>query len=68
MAEWISEHSAVKDETERILWNNRMRYTRPSEMAPELQVFLETYIPENLRQNRPVYFWFDVYDIEEERL
>ena len=68
VADWITAHSKITDETERILWNNKMRYTRPCDMAPKLQVFLETYIPENLRKNRPVYVWFDIYDIEEERL
>jgi len=68
VAAWIGEHSRVKDETERVVWNNQMRYTRPCDMPPELQVFLEGYIPENLRKNRPVYVWFDVYDIEEQRI
>jgi len=68
VAQWITAHSKITDETERILWNNKMRYTRPCDMAPELQLFLESYIPENLRKNRPVYVWFDVYDIEEQRL
>ncbi len=68
MAAWISEHSTVKDETRRVVWNNKLRHTRPCDMPPELQVFLEGYIPQNLRKNRPVYVWFDVYDIEEQRI
>jgi hypothetical protein len=68
VADWITEHSKIKDETERVVWNNKMRHTRPCDMPPELQVFLEGYIPQFLRKNRPVYVWFDVYDIEEQRL
>lgn len=68
IAAWISEHSKIKEPTEVVLWNNKMRYTRPCDMPPELQVFLEGYIPKFLRKDRPVYVWFDVYDIEEQRL
>jgi hypothetical protein len=68
VAAWITECSKIQDETERVVWNNKMRHTRPCDMPPELQVFLEGYIPQNLRKNRPVYVWFDVYDIEEERI
>ncbi|MEX1116288.1 MAG: DUF5069 domain-containing protein [Akkermansiaceae bacterium] len=68
VADWITEHSKIKDETARVVWNNKMRHTRPCDMPPELQVFLEGYIPQFLRKNRPVYVWFDVYDIEEQRL
>lgn len=68
VAEWITAHSKITGETERVLWNNKMRHTRPCDMAPELQVFLEGYIPQFIRKDRPVYVWFDVYDIEEQRL
>lgn len=68
VAAWIMENSKVKDTTEVVLWNNKMRCTRPCDMPVELQVFLEAYIPKFIRRNRPVYVWFDVYDIEEQRL
>lgn len=68
VAAWITEQSKITGETERVVWNNQMRHTRPCDMPTELQVFLEGYIPQCLRKNRPVYVWFDVYDIEEERL
>ncbi len=68
VAEWITATSKIKDETERIAWNNKIRHTRPCDMSPELQLFLEGYIPQFIRKNRPVYVWFDVYDIEEQRL
>lgn len=68
VAEWITANSKIKDQTERVLWNNKMRCTRPCDMVPELQLFLEGYIPQFIRKDRPVYVWFDVYDIEEQRL
>lgn len=68
VAEWITSNSKITDKTERVLWNNKMRYTRPCDLAPELQLFLEGYIPQFIRKDRPVYVWFDVYDIEEQRL
>jgi hypothetical protein len=68
VAAWITANSKVTDSTEVVRWNNKMRATRPCDMPIELQVFLEGYIPQFIRKNRPVYVWFDVYDIEEQRL
>lgn len=68
VAGWITEHSKVRKDIDRIVWNNEMRHTRPCDLPPDVQEFLEGYIPENVRGNRPVYVWFDVYDLEEERL
>ena len=68
VAEWIQENSKVKDRRQLIQWNNDRRYTRISEMPIELQEFLEGYIPEFIPEGKIVYYWFDVYDIEEERI
>lgn len=68
MDAWIIASSKVKEPAEVVVWNNKMRSTRPCDMPAELQVFLEGYIPRFIRKNRPVYVWFDVYDIEEERI
>lgn len=68
VADWITAHSKVKDFAEVVAWNNKLRHMRPCDMPPELQLFLEGYIPKYLRKNRPVYVWFDVYDIEEQRI
>ncbi len=67
VGEWIKAHTTVKDAADVVAWNNKMRYMRPCDMPPELQLFLEGYIPE-FASGRPVYVWFDVYDIEEKRL
>ena len=68
VADWITAHSKVKDRVEVVQWNNKLRHTRPCDMPPELQLFLEDYVLKFLRKNRPVYVWFDVYDLEEERI
>lgn len=68
VAAWIEEHSRIKDRAQVIAWNNKLRYTRPCDMPIELQQFLEDYIPKFVPKNRPIYVWFDVYDLEEERI
>ena len=68
VAKWIEEHSKIKKRTEVIAWNNKLRCTRVCDMPIELQEFLEGYIPKFIPKNRPVYVWFDVYDIEEKRI
>ena len=64
----VAKNAKSRDKIEIIKWNNSLRDKRISEMAPELQEFLEGYIPENIPSNRVVYVWFDVYDIEEKRI
>ena len=68
VAAWIEQHSQIKSRTEVIAWNNKMRCTRVCDMPIELQEFLEGYIPQVVPKNRPVYVWFDVYDLEEKRM
>lgn len=68
VADWITAHSKVSNREDIVQWNNKLRATRPCDMAMELQLFLEDYIPKVVRKNRPVYVWFDVYDIEEQRI
>lgn len=67
-AEWLSEKTNHLEKRAIIQWNNDLRYKRISEMPIELQEFLEGYIPEFIPANKIVYYWFDVYDIEEERI
>ena len=69
VARWFNAQSKIKDKMKLIRWNNKMRDMRISEMPDQAQEFLESYIPENLPpHHRPVYVWFDVFDIEENRL
>lgn len=68
VAIWFSSRSKVQNKMEIIHWNNKMRDMRISEMDDEAQEYLESYIPAYLPTHRPVYVWFDVYDLEEGRL
>ena len=64
---WIVGKSKVKDHDEVLKWNNAMRDTRLSDMSLQAQQYLEEYIPKFVPNHRPVYVWFDVYDLEEKR-
>tara|TARA_R100000027_G_scaffold43940_1_gene33045 strand:- start:13893 stop:14333 length:441 start_codon:yes stop_codon:yes gene_type:complete len=68
VAEWIRQKAKERSREEIIEWNNDLRYKRISEMPTNLQVFLEDYIAEVIPEGKVVYHWFDVYDIEEERI
>jgi hypothetical protein len=65
---WILQHSCVKDRAKVIAWNNKLRATRPCDLPTELQEFMEGYIPTVVPKHRPVYVWFDIYDLEEKRI
>ncbi|MEO7678302.1 MAG: DUF5069 domain-containing protein [Verrucomicrobiota bacterium] len=65
---WIANNSKKRERVEIIQWNNQQRDVRLSELPPELQEFMEDYIQQFVPRNRPVYHWFDVYDLEEERI
>lgn len=68
VAAWINDHSKIKDSGQIVVWNNKMRDTRLSDMPLPLQQFLEGYIPQFIPAGKIVRVWFDVYDIEEGRL
>lgn len=68
MAGWIEANAKKRDRIEIIRWNNELLTKRIIDLPDELQLFLEDYIDECLPKDRPVYVWFDVYDLEEERL
>ena len=36
-------------------------------MPDGIQEYMEDYVPKFVPRNRPVYVFFDVYDLEEER-
>ncbi len=68
IANWITSASEVKSADDILKWNNRIRDTKLSEMSLQAQQYLEEYIPKFVPKDRPVYVWFDVYDLEEKRL
>lgn len=68
LATWITGASKVKNADDVLKWNNAMRDMRLSDMSLQAQQYLEEYIPTFVPNHRPVYVWFDVYDLEEKRL
>jgi len=65
---WIGEHAKKRSRADIVIWNNKERDLRLSDLSPELQEYMEDYIAASVPRNRVVYHWFDVYDLEEERL
>jgi hypothetical protein len=65
---WIDEHARKRPRIDIILWNNQMRDMRLSDLSPDTQEYMEDYIQQFIPRNRVVYHWFDVYDLEEERI
>jgi hypothetical protein len=68
IAAWISKRAKKRPRAEIIAWNNKQRELRLSELPAELQEYMEDYIPKFIPRNRAIYCFFDVYDIEEERM
>ncbi len=68
LADWIGKHSKVQNPVDVLKWNNKVRDMRLSEMTLQAQEYLEEYIPKFVPNHRPVYVWFDVYDLEEKRM
>lgn len=65
---WVIEQTPKISRRQIIGWNNQMRDLRISKLPMKLQEFLEEYIPQYLPENKKAYVWFDVYDIEEQRI
>jgi uncharacterized protein DUF5069 len=68
VAAWIDKQAKKRQRAEIIAWNNKERDLRLSDLPLETQEFMEDYIQKYVPRNRVVYHWFDVYDLEEERL
>ncbi|MCK9589491.1 MAG: DUF5069 domain-containing protein [Terrimicrobiaceae bacterium] len=68
IAGWIEKTAKSRPRIEIIRWNNDLRAKRVSELPDGLQEYMEDYIPKFVPRNRPVYVFFDVYDLEEQRI
>ena len=68
VAKWIVKNAKKRPRIDIITWNNKQRDLRLSDLTPEIQEYMEDYIQKFVPRNRPVYHWFDVYDLEEERI
>lgn len=65
---WIRRAAQARPRVEVIRWNNEWRAKRLAELPDALQEYLEDYVPKFVPRNRPVYVFFDVYDLEEQRI
>ena len=68
IAKWIEKNAKKRPRAEIVVWNNKERDLRLSDLPHELQEFMENYIQQYVPRNRVVYHWFDVYDLEEQRI
>lgn len=68
VGEWIKSHAKQTSREEVVLWNNKLRDTRLSELPEAIQVYMEDYIPQYVPAGKIVYHFFDIYDYEEGRL
>jgi hypothetical protein len=68
IAEWIEKHAKKRSRADIVVWNNKERDLRLSDLTPELQEYMEDYIRQFVPRHRVVYRWFDVYDLEEQRI
>ena len=68
IAEWIEKNARKRPRAEVVAWNNKERDLRLSDLPHELQEYMENYIQQYVPRNRVVYHWFDVYDLEEQRI
>ena len=64
----FGEHAKKRPRAEIIAWNNKERDLHLSDLPLELQEYMEDYIQQFIPRNRVVHYWFDVYDLEEERI
>ena len=67
---WFAEHAKPHTKLELAKWNNGLRYRRLSEAEDRIQEYMEDYIPANIPEARQhlVKYFFDIYDVEEQRI
>ena len=70
VADWIKQNAKQRDRAEILRWSNKMREMRVSELDDRLQAMMEDYVRDNLPPQSwaHIYRWFDIYDIEEQRI
>jgi hypothetical protein len=68
IAGWIEKTAKQRPRIEIIRWNNDLRTKRIADLPDGIQEYMEDYIPKFVPRNRPVYVFFDVYDLEEQRI
>lgn len=65
---WVRAKAKQTSEEEVVIWNNKERDRRLSDLSPKSQVHMEHYIRKYIPRNRVVHHYFDIYDLEEQRI
>lgn len=65
---WLEKTAKKRPRIEIIRWNNEQRDKRLCEMPDGIQEFMEDYVPKFIPRNKPPHSFFDIYDIEEQRI
>lgn len=68
VAAWFEKTAKQRPRIEIIRWNNELRCRRLCDLPDDVQEYMEDYVPQFIPRNRPVYVFFDVYDLEEQRI
>jgi hypothetical protein len=68
VGQWIARTAKPRERIEVIRWNNEMRAKRLCDLPDGIQEYMEDYVPKFVPRNRPVYNFFDIYDLEEQRI
>ncbi len=65
---WVKAHAKQSTVEEVVVWNNKERDRRLSDLSPKSQLYMEEYLPKYLPAGAIIYHYFDIYDIEEKRI
>ena len=68
IAAWIEKTAKKRPRIEIIRWNNDLRTKQLCDLPDGIQEYMEDYMPKFVPRNRPVYVFFDIYDLEEQRI
>jgi hypothetical protein len=69
VATYIQQKAKARPRVEVITWNNELLGRRLCDAPPAIQEYMEDYVAENMPHlHRPIYFFFDIFDIEEKRI
>ena len=68
IAAWIGKKAAKREKIEIIKWNNEWREKRLSQCPDDTQEYMEEYVPKFIPRNRVAHVFFDIFDIEEQRI
>lgn len=70
IASWITQKATKRERIEILRWTQSWREKKVSELDPELMTYMVDYVAENCPPGSWTHIktWFDIYDIEEQRI